>query len=26
VAAVVCGYPDEDPAPREKRQNAEFFN
>jgi nitroreductase len=25
VAAVVCGYPDEDPAPREKRQKAEFF-
>jgi nitroreductase len=25
VAAVVCGYPDEDPASREKRQKAEFF-
>jgi nitroreductase len=25
VAAVICGYPDEDPAPREKKQTAEFF-
>ena len=25
VAAVICGYPDEDPAPREKKQKAEFF-
>jgi nitroreductase len=25
VAAVICGYPDEDPAPREKKMNAEFF-
>jgi nitroreductase len=25
VAAVICGYPDEDPPPREKRQKAEFF-
>jgi len=25
VAAVVCGYPAEDPAPREKTQKAEFF-
>jgi len=25
VAAVICGYPDEDPAPREKTQKAEFF-
>jgi nitroreductase len=25
VAAVICGYPDEDPAPREKAQKVEFF-
>ena len=25
VAAVICGYPAEDPAPREKKQTAEFF-
>jgi nitroreductase len=25
VAAVICGYPGEDPAPREKTQKAEFF-
>ena len=25
VAAVICGYPAEDPAPREKKLNAEFF-
>jgi len=25
VAAVICGYPDENPAPREKKQKAEFF-
>jgi len=25
VAAVVCGYPDEQPAPKEKKMNAEFF-
>ncbi len=25
VAAVICGYPDEDPPPREKTQKAEFF-
>ena len=25
VAAVVCGYPAENPAPKEKRQTAEFF-
>jgi nitroreductase len=25
VAAVICGYPDEDPQPREKTQKAEFF-
>jgi nitroreductase len=26
VAAVICGYPDESPEPREKRQKAEFFD
>ncbi|MCX7912698.1 MAG: nitroreductase family protein [Dehalococcoidales bacterium] len=25
VAAVICGYPDEDPPPKEKRLKAEFF-
>jgi len=25
VAAVICGYADEDPAPREKTQKVEFF-
>jgi nitroreductase len=25
VAAVICGYPDETPEPREKKQKAEFF-
>ena len=25
VAAVICGYSDEDPEPREKKQKAEFF-
>jgi nitroreductase len=25
VAAVICGYPAEDPTPREKKQTAEFF-
>ena len=25
VAAVICGYPDENPEPREKMQKAEFF-
>ncbi len=25
VAAVICGYPDENPGPREKTQKAEFF-
>jgi nitroreductase len=25
VAAVICGYPAEDPPPREKQQKAEFF-
>ncbi len=25
VAAVICGYPAENPAPREKKQTAEFF-
>jgi len=25
VASVICGYADEDPAPREKKQKAEFF-
>jgi nitroreductase len=25
VAAVICGYPDETPEPREKTQKAEFF-
>jgi nitroreductase len=25
VAAVICGYPDENPAPRKKTQKAEFF-
>jgi nitroreductase len=25
VAAVICGYPAEDPAPKEKKLNAEFF-
>lgn len=25
VAAVICGYPDEDPESREKKQKAEFF-
>jgi nitroreductase len=25
VAAVICGYADEDPEPREKKQKAEFF-
>ena len=25
AAAVICGYPDENPEPREKRLNAEFF-
>ena len=25
VAAVICGYPAEDPPPREKKQTAEFF-
>jgi nitroreductase len=24
-AAIVCGYPDEDPAPKEKKLKAEFF-
>jgi len=26
VAAVICGYPAEDPEPREKTQKAEFFD
>jgi hypothetical protein len=25
VAAVICGYPAEDPAPKEKKLNAQFF-
>jgi nitroreductase len=25
AAAVICGYPDENPAPKEKKMNAEFF-
>jgi nitroreductase len=25
VAAVICGYPAENPEPREKKQTAEFF-
>jgi len=25
VAAVICGYPAEDPSPREKKQTVEFF-
>jgi nitroreductase len=25
VAAVVCGYPDENPTPKEKKMNVEFF-
>jgi nitroreductase len=25
VAALTCGYPDEDPPPKEKKLNAEFF-
>jgi hypothetical protein len=25
VAAVICGYPAEDPAPREKKFNAQYF-
>jgi len=26
AAAVICGYPDEDPAEKEKKINVEFFN
>jgi nitroreductase len=26
VAAVICGYPAEDPAPKEKKLNAEYFD
>jgi len=26
AAAVICGYPDEEPAEREKKMNAEFFH
>jgi hypothetical protein len=25
VAAVICGYPDENPEPREKKLTAEYF-